>query len=148
MATHCSLVCDICYATLEHPSAKEKRVVDTIFYILGTAIKRYNNAMTFPVKILQLLCTSEAAVLPVTNGLFLLHTDFGIKTIFATLLKDFVDAVGMAINDAQTVKNFGVFLAEIAASDAKMLIPHISSLSEEMLNLDVSWLDWAILNEV
>lgn len=111
---------------------------DTIFQILGNAIKRYNHAMTFPVKILHLLCSSELAVVPATHGLYLLYQDFGIKTIFATLVRDFTEAVGIAVNDAQTVKNFILFMSEVATLDAKMMIPIVSSMSEELLNLDVS----------
>lgn len=110
---------------------------DTIFQILGNAVKRYNHALTFPVKILHLLCSSEMSVVPTVHGLYLLHQDFGIKTIFATLIREFTEAVGIAVNDTQTVKNFILFMSEVATIDAKMMIPIVSSLSEELLNLDV-----------
>lgn len=77
-------------------------------------------------------------MVPSAHGLYLLYQDFGIKTIFATLIRDFTEAVGIAVADAQTVKNFILFMSEVAVIDAKMIIPVISSLSEELLNLDVS----------
>lgn len=132
-----SLFCDVCYRTLEHPYVAENRVSDTIFQMLGNAIKRYNHALTFPVKILQLLSSSEVSVVPTTHGLYLLYKDFGIKTIFATIIREFIEAVSIAVTDAQTVKNFNLFMTEVATLDAKLLIPLISSMSEELLNLDV-----------
>lgn len=77
-------------------------------------------------------------MVPATQGLHLLYEDFGIKTIFATLIREFTEAVSIAVNDSQTVKNFILFMSEVAVIDAKMMIPIISSISEKLLNLDVN----------
>lgn len=132
------MMCDLAYRTLEQPFVREKRVGDMVFQLLGTAIKRYNHAMAFPVRLQQLLRNCESAVLPAANGLYLLYSEFGITTIYAVVLKDLVDTLADDAADAQTTKNLSTFLAELGANQSKLLMPHLSLMGEELLNLEVS----------
>lgn len=126
------------YRSLENPMIKEKKVADTVFQIFGTAIKRYNHALTFPVRILQILRTCEVAVSPSAHGVYLLAEEFGITTIFSTLLKDLVDTLSVDAADSSTSKYFSQFLSELGTIAPKLLIPHLATLRDELLNLDVS----------
>ena len=95
------MICDICYRTLEIYPNKERHVGQTVFQILGIAIKRYNHALTFPVRILQILRTCEEASMPAAKGILLLHEEFGINSVFAILIKDIVVSVGVDSGDTQ-----------------------------------------------
>ena len=131
------MICDLGYRTLEHYSIKEKRVCDTVFQIFGTAIKRYNHALTFPVRMLQILKTTEIALAPSASGISLLYEEFGISTIFSVLLKEIIDNLSLDAADNQTSKFFSQFLMELGTISPKLMIPHLSMLGEELLNLDV-----------
>lgn len=133
-----NMLCDMGYRTLETVDIKERRVSDTVFQIFGVAIKRYNHALTFPVKILQILRTCELAVVPAANGVNLLAEEFGITTIFSTLLHDLVETLAVDAADSTTSKYFGQFLSELGQVAPKLLIPHLATLRDELLNLEVS----------
>lgn len=134
------MICDLGYRTLEHSSVKEKRVQDTVFQILGTAIKRYNHALSFPVKILQIIRTSEISLIPIANGINLLYEEFDIKTIFSVLLNEFIEILNSDQADSQTSRYLSQFLSELGHVAPKLIVPHLSMLGEELLNLDVSLL--------
>lgn len=137
------MVCEVGYRTLEHMSIREKRVSDTVFQIFGTALKRYNHALTFPVRILQIMRTSEISLAPTANGLHLLYEEYGITTIFSVLLKDLVDTLSNDAADSQTSKFFSQFLTELGTVAPKLIIPHLSTLAEELLNLEVNTIYYA-----
>ena len=132
------MLCELCYRTLDHPSIKEKRVNDTVFHIFGVAIKQYNHAITFPVRIIQIMSTQEMAVVPIARGVHLLSEEYSISSIFSVLLKELIDTLSVSSTDSLTTKHFSQFLQEIADISPKMVIPHLSSVSEELLNLEVS----------
>lgn len=139
------MICDLAYRTLEQPAIREKRVADMAFQLLGTAIKRYNHALTFPVRLQQILRSTEMSVVPAARGLHVLHSDFGITTIYAVVLKDLVDTLAVDAADVQTIKHFGMFLAELGATQPKLLMPHLSQMGVELLNLDVSFVSRGLL---
>lgn len=131
------MICDLGYKTLEHQSIKEKRVRDTVFQIFGTAIKRYNHAMSFPVQILQIMRTSEISLAPIAHGINLLYEEFDIKTIFSVLLNELIETLNSDAADSQTSRFLSHFLSELGTVAPKLLVPHLSTLGEELLNLDV-----------
>ncbi|XP_068146838.1 condensin complex subunit 1 [Drosophila tropicalis] len=133
-----TMLCDICYRTLEvvTPRADNRHVIDTVFQIFGTAIKRYNHAMTFPVRILQILRSTEHASAGVANGILLLHEEFGISTVFAILVKNIVDALKLDSSDSAVSKNFSNFLTDFANISPKLMIPHLSKLGDEFLDCE------------
>lgn len=133
-----SMFCELGYRTLETHWIKQKRVESTVFQIFGIAIKRYNHALTFPVRIIQILRDKEMAVAPVANGICLLNDDFGISTIFTVLLKDLVETLQEANSDSQIAKHFSLFLTDLGSVASKLLIPHLSKLAEDLLNVEVS----------
>jgi len=132
-----SLFCEVGYQTLETHYIKQKRVESTVFQTFGIAIKRYNHALTFPVRIVQILQQKEAAIVPIANGICLLNNEFGISTISTVLLKDLVETLQEVSGDSQIAKNFSGFLTELGSVGSKLLIPHLSKLAEDLLNVEV-----------
>ncbi|TMW44076.1 hypothetical protein DOY81_010846, partial [Sarcophaga bullata] len=133
-----SLLCDICYRTLEllHVRPDNRHVVETIFQIFGTAIKRYQHAMNFPVRILQILRTTEHAAVSIANGINVLHEEYGITSIFSVLIKDIVETLTVDSADTVVSRNFSNFLMELATIAPKLMIPHLSTLCDELLNCE------------
>lgn len=131
-------MCDICYRTLEilTPRPESRDVVQHIFHIFGTAIKRYNHAMTFPVRILQILRTTENAAIPTAIGIDLLAEEYGISSVFSVLIKDIVEALSVDSADTVVSRNFSNFLMELSRIAPKLMIPHLSTLGEELLNCE------------
>lgn len=132
------MFCELGYRTLETQSIKQKRVESTVFQIFGIAIKRYNHALTFPVRIIQILRLKELAIVPIANGICLLNDDFGISTISTVLLKDLVETLQEVAVDSQIAKHFSTFLTELGSVGSKLLVPHLSKLAEDLLNVEVS----------
>ncbi|EDW00942.1 condensin complex subunit 1 [Drosophila grimshawi] len=136
--TFVTLMCDICYRTLEvvQPRSENRHIIDTLFQIFGLAIKRYNHAITFPARILQILRSTEHAATAVANGILLLYEEYGITTVFSILMKDIADALTMDTSDTTVSRNFSNFLSEFSLIAPKLMIPHLSKLGDELLNCE------------
>ncbi|XP_050089414.1 condensin complex subunit 1 isoform X2 [Anopheles aquasalis] len=130
------VICDICYRTLEQHFVRSRSIADSVFQILGTAIKRYNHSLSFPVRILQILEHVEASISPIAAGVLLLYEEFGIVSIYPVIIKEIIERLSADAADVQTARFFGQFLVELGMSAPKLIIPHLSTLSEELLNLD------------
>uniref|UniRef100_A0A4Y0API6 Condensin complex subunit 1 n=1 Tax=Anopheles funestus TaxID=62324 RepID=A0A4Y0API6_ANOFN len=130
------VICDVCYRTLEQSYVRNRGTVDSVFQIFGTAIKRYNHSLSFPVRILQILEHTEAAIPPIAAGMLLLYEEFGIQTIYPVILKEIIERLGVDSADSQTARFFSLFLIELGTLAPKLMIPHLSTLSEELLSLD------------
>lgn len=130
-----NLICDICYRTLEQQYAREKRVAETAFQILGTAIKRYNHAMIFPVKILQIVSEKEFAIHQIAESSYtILYEECGIQSIFDVLIKELAERLMEDASDTKLSKHFSQFLADLGNVAPKLMLPHLSDLGEELLN--------------
>lgn len=133
-----SMICDICYRTLElvPQRSDNQHIIDTLFHIFGIAIKRYNHAITFPARTLQILRSTEHAATTVANGILLLHNEYGITTVFSILMKDIIEALTLDTSDTVVSKNFSHFLTEFSGIAPKLMIPHLSKLGEELLGCE------------
>ncbi|XP_075166034.1 CAP-D2 condensin subunit [Haematobia irritans] len=133
-----NLICDICYRTLEmlHVRPDNRHIVETIFQIFGTAIKRYQHAMNFPVRILQILRTTEHAGVSIANGINILHEEYNISSVFSVLIKEIVECLTLDSADSNVSKNFSNFLMHSASLAPKLMIPHLSTLCDELLNCE------------
>ncbi|XP_055617518.1 condensin complex subunit 1 isoform X2 [Toxorhynchites rutilus septentrionalis] len=130
------VICDICYRTLEQSYVKSRSVSDSVFQILGTAIKRYNHALSFPVRTLQILEQCEASIAPIASGVMLLYEEFGIATIYPVLIKELIERLSVDAADTQTARHCSQFMLELGTLAPKLIIPHLSTLSEELLGLE------------
>jgi condensin complex subunit 1 len=97
-------------------------------------IKRYNHAITFPVRILQVLKNHEMSISPIANGIVLLYDEFNIQSVFTVLIKEMIEILSMDAADTQTARFFGTFLMDMAHTAPKLLIPHLSKIGDELLN--------------
>lgn len=88
-------------------------------------------------RIIQILRDREIAIVPIANGICLLNDDFGISTISTVLLKDLVETLQEASSDSQISKHFSMFLTELGSVGSKLLVPHLSKLAEDLLNVEV-----------
>uniref|UniRef100_A0A1I8MCN6 Condensin complex subunit 1 n=1 Tax=Musca domestica TaxID=7370 RepID=A0A1I8MCN6_MUSDO len=133
-----NLICDICYRTLEmlHVRPDNRHIVETVFQIFGTAIKRYQHAMNFPVRILQILRTVEHAAVSIANGINILHEEYNITSVFSVLIKEIVECLTLDSADSNVSRNFSNFLMHSASVAPKLMIPHISTLCDELLNCE------------
>lgn len=116
--------------------ADNRHIVETVFQIFGTAIKRYQHAINFPVRILQILRNIEHASAPIAAGIYVLHEEFGISSVFSVLIKEIVESLSVDSNDTAVSRNFSNFLAELAGIAPKLMIPHLSTLCDELLNCE------------
>lgn len=131
-----NLICDICYRFMETAGNKEAKFGETIFQILGIAIKRYNHAMTFPVKTMQIIRTTENVAPVIASGITILSEEFGLNSIFGILINEIIDCIAEDATDGVLVKNISCFLIELCSVACKHLLPHLSTISEELLNCE------------
>uniref|UniRef100_A0A182VSA9 Condensin complex subunit 1 n=1 Tax=Anopheles minimus TaxID=112268 RepID=A0A182VSA9_9DIPT len=134
--TFVDVICDVCYRSLEQTYVRNRKIVDSVFQILGTAIKRYNHSMSFPVRILQILEHFEAAIPLIAAGILLLYEEFSIQTIYPVILKEIIERLSVDAADSQTARFYSIFMTELGTLAPKLMIPHLSMLSEELLNVD------------
>uniref|UniRef100_A0A182MHJ2 Condensin complex subunit 1 n=1 Tax=Anopheles culicifacies TaxID=139723 RepID=A0A182MHJ2_9DIPT len=134
--TFVDVICDVCYRTLEQSYVRNRKIADSVFQILGTAIKRYNHSLSFPVRILQILEHIEAAIPSIAGGILLLYEEFSIQTIYPVILKEIIERLSVDAADSQTARFYSIFLIELGTLAPKLMIPHLSMLSEELLNVD------------
>ncbi|XP_053670152.1 condensin complex subunit 1 [Anopheles nili] len=130
------VICDVCYRTLEQSYVQSRGTADSVFQILGTAIKRYNHSLSFPVRILQILEHVEMAIPSIAAGVLLLYEQFGITTIYPIIIKEIIERLSVDSADVQISRFFSLFLVELGTLAPKLMIPHLSTLSEELLNLE------------
>lgn len=140
-----TMICDIAYRTLESDFSKANNVSDAVFQILGVAIKRYNHAMQFPVRILSILRNSESSVCAIADGVCLLEEDFGITTLCSMLLKDLMETISNESEDSKTVKHATMFLTRLSTVAQNLIMPHISMLADSMLDLEAYQLRICVL---
>lgn len=133
---HHSLLCDLAYRSLTHPSTKEKRVNDAIFQILGTAIKQYRHGIAFPVQIVEIMDREESAVVPIARGVRYLNDEFGITSVMGNLLKELIEKVIVNPTSQTTSKNLSLFINEIGEISPALSLQCVE-MSQELLNLEV-----------
>lgn len=130
-----SVVCDLAYRTLSHPSIKEKRINDIVFQILGMAIKSYAHSHAFQVQIIQILEREEIAVVPIARGVVYLTEEFRIISILDKLLKELIDHVDSMAQTSLMPKHFSMFITEIDNLSEDLSFECLQ-MSDEILNLE------------
>lgn len=132
-----SLMCDLAYRSLSHPSTKEKRVNDAVFQILGTAIKQYRHGIAFPVQIVEIMDREESAVVPIARGVRYLNDEFGITSVLGNLLKELIDKINVNPASTSTSKHLSLFITEIGEISPGLSLQCLE-MSQELLNLEVN----------
>ncbi|XP_059611707.1 condensin complex subunit 1 [Phlebotomus argentipes] len=140
-----TMTCDVAYMTLELEFIKSDSAMDVVFQILGTAIKRYNHALHFPVRILSILRSCEPAACTIADGVCLLEEEFGINTLCAMLMNDLLETLSNDIEDAKTVKHSTLFLTRLAETAPNIITPQIIAHTDKFLELDAYQLRICVL---
>lgn len=132
-----NLICDLSYNTLESSHVRDKSNATVAFQILGTAIKRFNHSMVFPVRIIRIISDCEVSITPIAQALYtVLYTEFKITTIFDALMEELKEQILECTNDTKLTRHYSQFLVDLNAIAPKEMVPHLSNLSEDLLNAD------------
>lgn len=113
---------------------KHKHIAETCFQILGTAVKRYNHAITLPTKLLYIIRACEHAIPYIVSGIILLISEFNITSILKVLIDEIVEELQIDEADSQTSKHFGIFLNELTTVDSTLMYTYLGNLSNSLLN--------------
>lgn len=132
-----SLLCDLAYRSLTHPSSKEKRFNDAIFRILGIAIKQYRHGVAFPIQIVEIMDREESAIVPIANGVCYLNDEHGERSsVMSKLLTELIDK--MNSNPSQILsKNLSLFITEIGLISPELSLQCLE-MAPDLLAVEVS----------
>ncbi|XP_055296680.1 condensin complex subunit 1-like [Sitodiplosis mosellana] len=130
-----NLVCDLAYRSLSHPSAKEKRVNDVVFQILGNAIKQYRHGNAFPIQIVEIMEREESTVVPIAHGVRYLNDEFGITTVMIKLLRELIEKVNVNPAAQATSKHLSLFIAEVGEISMDLSLQCLE-MAQDLLNLE------------
>lgn len=131
-----SLLCDLAYRSLAHPSVKDKRVNEAIFQILGIAIKQYRHGIAFPIQIVEIMDRQESAVIPIANGICYLKDTLGITKVMSKLLAEMIDK--LSVNPSPMMsKNLSSFITEIGIISPDLSLQCLD-MAQELLGVEVS----------
>lgn len=128
-------MCDLAYRSLVHPSAKDKRVTDAVFQILGTAIKQYRHGNAFPIQIVEIMERVESAVVSIAHGVRYLNDEFGITTVLAKLLSELIEKIN-GNPAAATSKHLSLFLTEIGEISLQLSLQCLE-MAPDLLSMEV-----------
>lgn len=129
------MVCDLAYRSLVRP-AKDKRVIDVVFQILGTAIKQYRHGNAFPIQIVEIMEREESCVIPIAHGVRYLNDEFGFTTVLAKLLGELIEKINVNPAANATAKHLSLFLAEIAEISTELSLQCLE-MAPDLLSLEV-----------
>lgn len=132
-----NLFCNLAYHMLTQPAMRERRLAEAVFHVFGVAIKQYNHAMAFPVRIIQILESNDSAVSAVAQGMKILAEEYNITTVFNVLMTEFIERLNVASPDLVVSKNFSQFITEVAETCPEITVSNLSQFSEDLLNLEV-----------
>lgn len=131
-----NLCADLAYRTIEHPSIKQKNVLDTTFQMLGVLLKTYNHAIVFPTRIFELMKSSEMSATAIANGVVILFEQYGIQTILKVIIEQVLEGLDTSASDGPVIKNISTFFTELGSSAPTMVMPFIREIAPDILNLD------------
>lgn len=132
-----NLICDLSYRTLQLGCVKEKRTAEVSFQILGTAIKRFNHSMTFPVKLMKVLGEKDFSIRPCAEGLFnILHEEFKITKIFDALKKELIEQMVDHSHDTKLARHYSQFLVDLTLVAPGLVMPHLLDISDTLLDCE------------
>ena len=131
-----NLCADFTYRTIEHPSIKAEHVQDTCFQILGTLLKSYNHSIVFPVRIFELMKSSEMAAVAIANGVVVLYGKYGLQTILKVIIAQILNGLDNDSSDGPVVKNISAFFTELGTIAPQLVMPFIREMASDVLNLE------------
>lgn len=131
-----NLCADFAYRTIEHPTIVQDKVEDTSFQILGTLLKNYNHSIIFPMRIFELLKSSEIAAKAIASGVDVLYNTYGLHTILKVIIEEILNGIDGNVNDGPIVKNISSFFTELGLESPTLVMPFIREIADDILNLE------------
>lgn len=131
------LFTDSCYRILASTTGTLNRdVEDLVFHVLGLCFKRHLHTASYQSQVLNILSQNENAVGSVVNGLLMLYADYDLKSIFSSLVPEYLNILHVQSKNASLTKNFSHFLLELGRKAPGIVLPSFESLQQSMLNMD------------
>ncbi|XP_076656625.1 condensin complex subunit 1-like [Halictus rubicundus] len=119
------LLTKVCYKMLEQSKeGKQKHIRQTIFQILGVAVKKYNHGISCVVKIIQMVKFYDAA--HVAIGVVQMVTECGCNGLIREIMKE-IDQSEPSEADG---RNLSVFLETIATTRPDIVLPILDELMD------------------
>ncbi|XP_030383835.1 condensin complex subunit 1 [Scaptodrosophila lebanonensis] len=134
-ANFVNMICDICYCTLEvNPASTQNlHIFDSIFKILGAAIRKFNHALIFCARILPILRTNRSTSIVVAKGMQLIHEDYDLSPVVTTLMDHIMQTKSRESAHSAIMHNYAAFITELVGNSPGLMIMYFSQLSDELL---------------
>ncbi|CAK9809075.1 Condensin complex subunit 1 [Anthophora quadrimaculata] len=121
------LLTKVCYKVLEHcRESKQKHIKQTIFEILGTAVKKYNHGISCVVKIIQLVKLHDVLASHIAIGVIHMMKSCGCNGLIREIMKE-IDQSEPSESDS---RNISIFLETIATSEPNLIIPILNDIMD------------------
>lgn len=131
------LFTDSCYRILSSTaSTLNKDVEELVFHVFGLCFKRHLHTASYQSQMLNILSQNENAVSSVVNGLLMLYADYDLKSIFSSLVPEYLNILNVQCKNAMLTKNFSNFLIELSRKAPGMILPSYDALQQVLMNID------------
>ncbi|KOC65469.1 Condensin complex subunit 1 [Habropoda laboriosa] len=122
-----TLLTKVCYKVLEQcRDSKQKHIKQTIFEILGTAIKKYNHGISCVVRIIQLVKLHDVLASHIATGVIHMIKNCGCNGLIREVMKE-IDQCEPSETDS---RNISIFLETIATSEPNFIIPILGDIMD------------------
>ncbi|XP_076282236.1 CAP-D2 condensin subunit isoform X2 [Lasioglossum baleicum] len=119
------LLTKVCYKILEQSKeGKQKNIRQTIFEILGLAVKKYNHGISCIVRIIQMVKLYDVLAAHLAIGVIHMVTECGCNGLVKEIMKE-IDQSEPSEGDS---RNLSVFLETIATTKPDIIIPILDEL--------------------
>ncbi|XP_043285102.1 condensin complex subunit 1 isoform X2 [Venturia canescens] len=124
-----TVLAQFCYKVLEqNRDARQKDIRETIFKILGTLVKRYNQGITCVVRIIQLVKLYDGLCASLAAGVVHMVSSTGC----VGFIKEMVCEIGQSEPGEADARNISTFLETIASSRADLILPILDDIAEHL----------------
>ncbi|XP_076302628.1 condensin complex subunit 1-like [Lasioglossum baleicum] len=114
-----TLFTKVCYKILEQcKDSKQKHTRQTIFEILGTAVKKYNHGISCVIRIIQLVKLHDMLAAHIAVGVIQMINNCGCNGLIREIIKE----IGESELSESDSRNISIFLENIAASEPNIII--------------------------
>ncbi|XP_018015695.1 condensin complex subunit 1 isoform X2 [Hyalella azteca] len=127
-----NLVANMCYKILESPSMGQNRckgVRDSLFQIIGVLVNRFNHGLACSLKTMQLVQHFEHLASVCAQGLAMLVNQFGCMNVIGEVVREIakmdLGCMETSSKDSAAVRNFTLFLVELAELVPQALVPSL-----------------------
>ncbi|KAG7205865.1 hypothetical protein KM043_007797 [Ampulex compressa] len=122
-----TVLTQVCYKLLEqNKDFKSKYARQTIFEIMGTLIKKYNQGITCVVRIIQLVKLYDVLAAPIANGIVHIVMNCGCNGMIREVVKE----IGQSELGEADSRNISTFFETIATSQPNLILPILDDIMD------------------